>query len=134
MSIKPADLDSGQTFSLHSFYLNADYVADYMDSVSDSFVSLTETDSTGFAPPMALAALSLKGVIHDLEITPGTLHTGQDMEFKRPVRIGESLKCTASVVKNSFRGGSRFLAIQFSVEDSEHRQVMVGKSMLMLPE
>ena len=82
---------------------------------------------------MAVAALSLRGVVEDLAIPGGTLHVGQELEFVRAVPIGSTLECKATVLQNSVRGEWRFFVGQLAVEDKSGHEVMKGKSTLMLP-
>lgn len=82
---------------------------------------------------MALAALSLRGVIDDMGIPGGTVHAGQELDYRRAVTVGESVECKATVTQNSTRGEWRFLVVQLAVTGSDDRTVMEGKSTLMLP-
>ena len=82
---------------------------------------------------VALAALSLGGVISDLKIPGGTVHAGQELDFTKAVAVGETLACSASLAQNSVRGEWRFLVVNLKVNNSEGRSVMSGKSTIMLP-
>ena len=83
---------------------------------------------------MVVAALGLRGVVNDLAIAGGTLHAGQELEFSGAVQVGETLQCTATLVQNSVRGEWRFMVVQLDVQDGAGRQVMIGKSTIMVPE
>ena len=104
-----------------------------MKSVQDDSDRLFNDSGIELAPPMSIAALSLRGVVNDLQIPGGTLHVGQEMEFKGSVEVGEDLRCVASVASNNVRGDWRFLAVDLSVLSSSSDEVMVGKSTIMLP-
>ncbi len=82
---------------------------------------------------MALAALSVRGVVQDLGIPGGTLHLGQEVEFADPVAVGETISCTAEMAQNSVRGGQRVLVIRLIVEAGHDRIVMKGKSTIAVP-
>ncbi len=82
---------------------------------------------------MAVAALGLRGIVEDLQIPGGTLHTSQELEFLAPVKVGAKLRCEADVLQNSVRGDRRFLVIGLTINDGEGRQVLAGKSTLVLP-
>ena len=82
---------------------------------------------------MAVAALSLRGVVTDLAIPGGTLHAGQELKFIEPVPIGETLDCRATVLQNSVRGSWRFLVVGLEVVKSQGQKVLEGKSTIMLP-
>ena len=113
--------------------LDADAVSRYTDAVGDQSRLRTGDGGQAWAPPMAVAALSLRGVVNDLAIPGGALHVGQELEFREAVPIDETLDCRATVVQNSVRGDWRFMVVQLEVEDSKSRRVMDGKSTIMLP-
>ena len=128
MSIDYAALTPGQKVSTRSYRLDVDTVARYVDAVDDRSGIFDMVDEDVVVPPMAIAALSLRGVINDLSIPGGTLHTNQELEFHNAVRVGEKLKCIATLVQSSVRVGRRFMVLQMQVEDGNGRQVMTGRS------
>ena len=83
-------------------------------------------------PPMAVAALSIRGAVEDLRIPGGTLHAGQEIRFSRAVALGTRLNCVATLTQNSVRGDWRFLVVDCSVTDNDS-EVMTGKSTIMIP-
>ena len=82
---------------------------------------------------MSIAALSLKGVVNDLKIPGGTLHTSQEINFLSKVPIGETLVCTATLNSNTVRAEWRFMVVKLVVCDSKGTTVMTGKSTIMIP-
>ena len=132
MPVDYSKLTIGQEISHRTYSLDADTIARYVEAVGDGSGLFDRADSRAVAPPMSVAALGLRGVISDLEVTPGTLHVGQEMEFAGSVRVGETLVCRATVAQNSVRGGRRFLAVDVVTENGEGRRVMWGKSTLLL--
>ena len=133
MSVDHSKLVPGQQISDQTYLLDSEMVSKYTDAVGDQSQLHTRDDGRALAPPMAVAALSLRGVVNDLEIPGGTLHAGQEMDFIRAVPTGEKLDCRATLLQNSVRGDWRFMVVQLQVEDSAGRRVMVGKSTIMLP-
>ena len=127
MAIDYAQLLPRQVVSDRRYFLDEAAVSAYVEAVDDS----TATPLT--APPMALAALSLRGVINDLEVPGGTLHVGQEIQFEGSVTPPETLTCRATLLQNSVRGDWRFLIVQVEVEDGSGRQVMGGKSTITVP-
>lgn len=133
MALDYSKLQTGESVSSQSYLLDGDTVAAYAEAVGDRH-ELTSKDGLGLlAPPMAVAALSLRGVVNDLAIPGGTLHVGQELEFKRAVAVGETLACDAVLTQNSVRGDWRFLVVRLKVEDGDGHRVMDGKSTIMLP-
>ena len=130
--IRYADLEIGTIVSKQSYVLDRKSVQKYILAVQDNTGS-TETDSSNLAPPMSIAALSLRGVVNDLNIPGGTLHIGQELSFLKTVAIGMSLECEAVLSSNSVRGDFRFMVVDLSVEDDVKEHVMKGKSTIMLP-
>ena len=127
MAIDYAELLPKQVVSDQRYVLDEAAVSAYVAAVGDS----AATPSA--APPMALAALSLRGVVNDLQIPGGTLHVGQELRFMGAVTPPETLDCRATLVQNSVRGEWRFLVVQLRVDDQGGRQVMDGKSTIMVP-
>ena len=108
-------------------------VSDYVAAVQDDNPLLCDGDGVQFVPAMAVAALSIRGVVQDLRIPGGTLHAGQEFEFMSTVTVGSSLECAATLVQNSVRGDWRFLVIDCHVADSDQGEVMSGKSTILIP-
>ena len=135
-TIDYAALTVGQEVSRQSYVLDKKSVALYMEAVQDNSSVDTPYESTGLAnlaPPMSVAALSLRGVVNDLKIPGGTLHVGQEMTYTRPVEVGEHLDCMALLTSNSVRGDWRFMIVDLQVSNSAGQIVMAGKSTIMLP-
>ena len=126
----------GQEVSRQSYVLDKKSVALYMEAVQDNSSMGTPYESTGLAnlaPPMSVAALSLRGVVTDLKIPGGTLHVGQEITYNKPVEVGEHLDCLAVLTSNNVRGDWRFMVVDLQVSDSDGEIVMGGKSTIMLP-
>ena len=133
MSIDYSTLAPGQEISNQVYDLDATVVSRYVGAVADESRLRDEHDGRELVPPMAVAALSLRGVVNDLAIPGGTLHAGQELEFKGPVAVGDALACRATLIQNSVRGEWRFMVVKLGVEDGQGREVMAGKSTIMLP-
>ena len=112
MPIDYAALVAGQLVSNKTILLDEEKVLQYVHAVSDS--SALQNDGNKIVPAMAVAALSLGGVINDLQIPGGTLHSGQELEFLGAVAVGETLDCKATLAQNSTRGKWRFLVVQLN--------------------
>ena len=132
-SIDYSKLTTGTEISSRTIVLDEDSIAEYVDAVGDANGCLVGEGGERFAPPMALAALTLGGVINDLQIPGGTVHAGQEIEFSEAVSLGETIDCKATVVQNSVRGGMRFMVVRLMVENGDGRRVMEGKSTIILP-
>ncbi len=133
LTIDYSELTPGQSVSRRSYLLDREMIADYMSAVQDGSGHLSSRDGTTLAPPMSIAALSVGGVVKDLQIPGGSLHVGQEIDFVRAVPLGESLSCEVTVKQNSVRGGWRFMVLESEVRDSEGRNVMSGRSTVLVP-
>ena len=132
MALDPSKLAPGDIVSHRRFELDADTIRDYVAAVDDG--SSVQDEGAPLAPPMAVAALMLRGVVSDLELPRGTLHTGQELEFAGTARAGDELDCTATVAQSSVRGGRRFVVFRLAVENGDGQTVLTGTSTLMVPE
>ena len=77
----------------------------------------------GLVPPMAVAALVMGAAMRAVELPAGAVHTGQELEFAAPVSEGAELECSAKVVQNSVRRGTRFLVIEITGEHGDELAV-----------
>ena len=130
--ISYSELEIGTIVSKQSYVLDRESVQKYILAVEDSTFS-TVAESSNIAPPMSIAALSLRGVVNDLNIPGGTLHIGQELSFLKTVPVGIYLECEAVLSSNSVRGDFRFMVVVLSVRDDVKEHVMKGKSTIMLP-
>ncbi len=127
------DLEVGQEVSRHSYCLDVELVSSYVEAVQDESALLHTDGGDKLVPAMALAALSMRGVVEDLRIPGGTLHVGQEFEFSGAVMVGDSVNCVATLAQNSVRGDWRFLVVECLVADEVGSEVMNGKSTIMIP-
>ena len=132
MPIDYATLMPGSQLASDKLSLDDDTVVRYVDAVGDE-TPLTASDGPRLAPAMAVAALSFRGVIRALDLPGGSLHLAQELEFVRPVAIGETLECRAAVLQNSVRRGMRVLVVSLEAADPQGHAALRGKSTVMLP-
>lgn len=133
MSVDYATLAPGREISNRTYDLDSGTVSRYVAAVEHGASLRSGAGDAAPVPAMAVAALGLRGVVNDLAIPGGTLHAGQELEFKAPVAVGDSLTCKATLLQNSVRGAWRFMVVQLGVENGDGREVMAGKSTIMLP-
>lgn len=133
MPLEYAALMVGDTISDRTFPIDRDAVEKYVAAVRDQSGIFDITESSPIVPPMAVAAFALRGVLEDLGIPNGTLHTGQEIAFTGTVSIDETLSCIAKVAQNSVRAGFRFIGVGMDVRDRSDSQVMTAKSTIMVP-
>ncbi len=103
----------------------------YLAATGDeAFRALAHSDD---APPLATTALALRALLGTLKLPPGAVHTGEDVEFARPARYGEPLRCVSKVVQASERQGHRFTTIEQRVFDDAGERVLVARAAVIAP-
>ena len=63
-------------------------------------------------PPLMLDALMLGVLLRQVELPRGLMHTGQEHESRRAVRIGEPLSIQFRVASNAVRSGALFAVFE----------------------
>lgn len=126
-----ASLTKGYVFPAASFALSESDADAYLDAVGDrAFRALGATDRL---PPLATAALALRSLLAGFSLPAGAVHTGEELEFVRPVRPGEPLRCDSAVVQASDRQGYRFATIEQRVVDGAGAPVLIARAAVMAP-
>lgn len=133
MAVDFATLETGLELSDKTYVLDAPTVERYIGAVGDRSGIYQPTDERAVVPAMAVAALGLRGIVADLGIPEGTVHAGQELNFSGAVRVGDVLRCRAVLSQNSVRGETRLVSLRITVEDGAGRQVMTGKTTLLMP-
>ena len=133
MAVDYSTLAVGQEVSKRLFALDVETVGKYVAAVDDGSAQ-GKGSGIPAVPPMAIAALGLRGVLEDIGVPGGALHAVQDLEFSGPVEVGANLVCRATVARNSVRRRSRFVGIALSVSDGAGREVMAGTTTLIMPD
>jgi acyl dehydratase len=124
-----ADLPKGYAFPPVSFELTDDWVQAYVDAVEDAATGGIAPD---LVPPMAVAALSVRAMLEQASLPPGTLHAGQELSFLSPVHRGETLTVSAQVASRGERAGWVLMGIELRVERGD-QPVMTGRATISFP-
>jgi len=118
------------------FQLSADDVCRYLEAVEDQSGAYggQGSDGAGSVPPLAAAALALRSILEQVSLPPGALHTGQELEFRRPLPVGASLRSRARVAQRSEMRGAVIAVIEFDVaEEGSSAPAVVGRATVMMP-
>ena len=84
------------------------------------------------APPLAVGALLLAGLMDEVPLPAGAVHIGQDFEFVRPIPLGAEVDVRMTIAQQSVRGGQN--VIVFGSELSCDGVVMMrGRTMVAAP-
>lgn len=125
-----AQLARGFQFPAVGFEISREWVREYLAAVEDeASVGLGEE----VVPSMAVAALAIRSLLASLELPPGAVHVGQELEFLRLVKAGERLATQAQVTSSGERQGWALVAIDMAVADEGGAPVMKGRSMVTAP-
>lgn len=129
MTASLAALPKGHEFPPATFSLTREWVAEYVTAVGDEAIGAL---GEGLVPPMALATQSIRALIEASPLPEGTLHAGQELSFKRVVRIGETLTANARVVSRGERAGWVLMSVDFAVL-ANGDSVMTGRGTITFP-
>ena len=120
----------GYRFPEQTVYVSPDRVRQYLAAVG-SESPLYHGDSN-VAPPLAIAAWVLAGLIEAIGLPPGSVHATQEFSFLDTVPIDSALDATAEVVQATTRAGMDVIVVEVTVLHENH-PVLSGRSMLMMP-
>ena len=90
-------------------------------------------DYGGAVPPLAIIAAGLSMIISDLGMGAGTVHAGQEVEFRRPVMPGERITAHAELKANSVRRDARFATVATEFRDAAGHVVATASSTVIVP-
>jgi hypothetical protein len=87
-----------------------------------------------FVPPAALAAYGLRGILIEIGLPPGAIHSAQATTVFRPVMSDEIIVFTAKLSQNANWKGWRFVTVDYTGVDEDEKQVIQGRSTVVIPE
>ena len=127
-------LQKGYSFPPVSFVLDEAAVQRYLEAVEDAALpALCEADGQAWVPPMAVAALAVRGLTEAMGLPEGAIHTSQEIEFRRAVLVGERLASRAWVAHRSQRSGWLALAVEMEATDDSGQAVLAGRASVLIP-
>jgi acyl dehydratase len=129
MPVSLATLPKGHEFAPTMFTPTTEWVREYVAAVGDEEIGALGQD---LVPPMALAACSIRALIEASPLPPGALHAGQELSFRRPVRVGEHLTANARIVSRGERAGWVLMSVDFDVS-AGGESVMTGRGTITFP-
>lgn len=122
-------LNTGFNFAPSSFKLDAKTVSVFLKATDDSNAEYQNM----FAPPMAVAALTMKAMADSFDLLPGTVHVSQQLDFINYAIIGETLTSYASVIRKIARGKFHMLTIGVKVLNQKQDTIISGEIGFILP-
>jgi len=124
-------LEAGYEFPPASYSLDSSIVATYLRAIEDTS-SLYQT--AGLVPPMAVAAYAMTTLSDSISLPPGTIHVSQELEFMSVVNVGDTITCSARVIRKQDRGRLRLMTVALDVLNQDQKKVLSGKTSFVLPE
>lgn len=120
----------GYCFPEQTVHVSPDRVRQYLAAVgSESPLYHGESD---VAPPLAIAAWVLAGLIEAIGLPPGSVHATQEFTFIDTAPLGSTLDAEAEVVQATTRAGMEVIVVEIKAAH-EDRPVLSGRSMLLMP-
>ena len=123
-------IQAGFAFPVQTLSLDKATVAAYIEAVEDPSPYYRAPDE--LVPPLAILALSMRGLTDLLVSYPGVTHASQRLTIGRPARIGDTVTAALTVRTRSERRGFAALILAVRVEDGA-AAVLEGEMLLMVP-
>src|ERR671933_677989 len=120
-----SDLTPSYAFPSTVLALDAQTVERYLRATQDDHAVYWRDGAVYLVPPLAVAALAFRGIAQEVALAPGSLHTGQELLFRRLVTVGERLTVQAHVTASSRRRGFVALAIDLAATDHSGESALV---------
>lgn len=129
MRVSLAELQKGDEIPAAGFDLSPEWVTEYATSVDDRAI---EALGTTAVPPMAVAALAVRAMLEHASLPSGTIHAGQELSFRRALRVGEALEASGRVVSRGERAGWVLMSVELGVT-AGGEAVMQGRATVSFP-
>ncbi|HVA91379.1 MAG TPA: MaoC family dehydratase [Chloroflexota bacterium] len=123
-------VQAGFAFPLQTLILDQATAAAYVEAVEDPSPFYRAPDAV--VPPLAILALSMRGLTDLLVRYPGATHASQRLTMARPARMGDTVTAALTVRTRSERRGFAALILEIRVEDGSDA-VLEGEMLLMVP-
>lgn len=120
------NLEVGFEFPPVSYELTSSNIAEYEEAVE------TSSPIENFIPPLAIAAYAMKAISQTVPLPPGSVHTSQELEFFKPVAVGENISCQARIIQKISRANLNMVMIEINTVDQNNEKILSGKTTLTL--
>ena len=124
-----SQLRRGDRLQPFEICLGVDDVRGYLEATGEDPARWSET-----VPPLALGAFALGGLMEQLGVPSGMLHSGQEFDFLRPIACGQSVTVETTVGSHTERRGTRLIALDLSLEAAGEVAVMGRTTIVITPE
>jgi len=126
-SISYEELTPGYKFPPATYELTPSFVSRYLKAVEGS--------DAGFVPPLAITACVIATMTKSVPLPPDTIaiHASQELEFLRPVPVGDTVECHIGVAQKIARGKMSMLVLEIEILDEGKEKVQLGRATVALP-
>jgi hypothetical protein len=121
----------GYEFGPVRFQLNSEEVALYLQAAGESNDLFSKQN---LVPLTALAAFGLRGILIEIQLPPGAIHSAQATTVFRSITSDEVIVFRAILAQNAVWKGWRFVTVDYKGIDGDERQVLQGRSTVVIPE
>jgi hypothetical protein len=125
------DFHVGYEFVPVRFQLNPEEVALYLQAVGESNALFCQQN---FVPLTALAAYGLRGILIEIGLPPGAIHSAQATSVFRATTSDETIVFSAKLTQNAVWKDWRFVTVHYTGVDEDEKQVLQGRSTVVIPE
>ncbi len=129
-----SELKPGDKIPTSSFTLEPNKIKDYIEAVEESSGYFTQCSQGAVTPPIACASLAMAALFKHIEVPEGAIHLSQEITLNKPIEVGQTLLCHASLIRNQVRRALRIMTIQLEVNDESGEEVLQSKTSFILSE
>jgi acyl dehydratase len=129
MPLSLADLDKGYEFPPTAFELSPDWIDEYTTATQDAS---RETLGSDVVPPMAVAALSVRAMLENASLPPGSIHAAQELAFHGAAHTGDTVTVNARIASRGQRAGWVLMGVALEVS-LDSAQLVTGRATLSFP-
>jgi hypothetical protein len=119
----------GKSYPPIRFVVEAEHVRRFAEAIGDEGEGIPPTFVT--APEIRAG---LAQIVADPELGldfTRVVHGGQEYEWRRPLRLGETLEVRSTIEDVRTKGGHGFLTVRTEMRDAAGELVVVGRSTLI---
>src|SRR5665811_33197 len=106
MSTDFSTVTKGDVLPPFSFTVTEDGVRAYLDATGEA-----HEPWQGAVPPLAVGALALAGLMEEMPLAAGVMHTFQKLEFLGEVATDMPLTTHVTVTQRAVRAGAQFTTV-----------------------
>jgi len=129
------DLVAGHEFPSVQYEITEDQVAKYVEAVEDRHPLYVDEDYARqskyghlIAPPtIAALVTTLRVVLGEVGIPPGTIHARQSFKFIRPVKAGDRLTITIRLADKYIERGKKLMVFESLVRNEMDEEVVLAR-------